>query len=177
MRSTPIYQRVWLRDGQPIASVGPDGLPTSATGPLYVVTAADLGHRISVRVDASADGVVPGSATSSELLVPAGSTPPVSKPPVVKPKRVTARLKVSVPPRGKPRLAIRVQGKVGVGRGKVVVRGPGGWKRTVTLRRGTVTVRVPQAQLKRSKRLVVKYQGDARYLPAQRQVRLRQPRR
>jgi hypothetical protein len=171
-RSTPAYQRIWLRDGQPIASMGSDGLPANATGPLYIVTAADLGHRISVRVDASADGVIPGSATSSELLIPSASTPPV-KPP----KRATPRLKVTLPPRGKPRLDIRVQGKFGAGSGKVVVRGPGGWKRTALLHRGRVTVRIPQAQVKKSKRLVVRYHGDSRYLPVERRVRLRQPRR
>lgn len=173
MRATPSYHRVWLRDGQPIASVGTDGLPTTATGPLYVVTDADLGHRISVRVDASAEGVVPGSATSSELLIPAGSTPPVSKPPVGKPPRVAPRLKATVPTRGKARVEISVQGKHGAGTGKVVVRRPGGWKRTVSLHRGRVTVRIPQGQVKKTKRLVVRYQGDSRYLPAQRQVRLR----
>jgi hypothetical protein len=170
MRAIASYQRIWLRDGAPISSVGADGLPTNATAEQYTVTASDLGHRISVRVDVAADGIVPGSATSGDVLIPSGSTPPVTKPP----KRVLPRLKVTVPPRGRPRLEIRVQGKLGAGSGKVVVRGPGGWKRTMSLHRGRVTVRVPHAQVKRSKRLVVKYQGDGRYLPALRQVRLRQ---
>jgi len=168
------FQRLWLRDGQPISTVGGNGLPVNATEAQYAVTAADVGHRISVRVDAAADGVVPGSATSSELLVPVASTPPPPSPTASEsPKRVTPRLDVVAPPRGKARLKISVRGSLGTCTGKVVVRGTGGWKRTVTLSHGRAVVKVPLAQVKRNKPLVVKYQGDARYLPAQRQVRLR----
>ncbi len=189
-RSPLGYQRIWLRDGEPIASVGPDGLPTNATGPLYAVTAADLGRRISVRVDAAADGIVPGSATSRELLIPGGSAPPgpppsnpPSSPPTSQPgQRVTPTLTVTVPRDGRPRLSIRVRGSLGAATGTVAVRAPGGWQRTRPLQQGRAVVRVPprqvrKAQLTRGKRLVVTYQGDSRYLPAQRQVRLRQLRR
>lgn len=173
-RSPLSYQRIWLRDGDPIASVGSDGLPVNATEAEYRITAADQGHRISVRVDAAGEGMTSGSATSDALLIPNASAPLTGSPPTSGPQqRVAPRLKVTVPPRGKPRLKIRVQGKLGTASGKVIVRKAGGWKRARVLHRGRVIVRVPQAQLKRSKRVVVKYQGDSRYLPAKRQVRLR----
>jgi hypothetical protein len=176
-RAVLSYQRIWLRDGQPISSVGANGLPVSATAAQYAVTAADRGHRLSVRVDAAGDGIVPGSATSTDLLVPSDGTTTTPPPPVPPasdpPKRVAPRLEVVTPARGKPRLVIRVRGSLGAGTGKVLVRAAGGWKRTVALHQGRVVVKVPPAQLKRSKQLVVKYRGDSRYLPAQRQVRLR----
>lgn len=169
------YQRIWLRDGTPISSVGADGLSANATGEQYTVTAADRGHRISVRVDAAGDGIVPGSATSSTVLVPSGGAP--QPPDGSPPHRVKPRLTVKAPPHGKVRLQVRVGGRLGAGTGKIVVRGPGGWKRTVSLSHGRVVVRVPLAQVKRSKRLVVRYQGDSHYLSAHRQVRMRPVRR
>ncbi|QWF24138.1 hypothetical protein KM427_10850 [Nocardioides sp. LMS-CY] len=175
-RSPLGYQRVWLRDGTPIASVGGDGLPINATAEEYTVTTADLGHEISVRVDASADGVIPGSATSSALSIPPAAGPTGSPPTSGPQHRAKPRLKVTVPARGKPRLKIRVWGNLGAATGRVVVRAPGNWKRARTLHHGRVTVRVPKAQLKkaqakRGKRLVVKYQGDARYRPLKHQFR------
>lgn len=179
------YQRLWLRDGEPIVSLGEDGLPASATGPLYVVTAADLGRRISVRVDATGEGLVPGSATSADLAIPPASTPTApaapgapsaSAPPTSDPKRVKPRLTVVVPRGGQPRLLVRVRGGAGVASGRVAIRADG-WKRTHTLEEGRAVLRLPKARLARLDRLKVAYRGDARYLPVQRQVRLRHPRR
>lgn len=185
-RATLSYQRLWLRDGEPIASVGEDGLPASATGPLYVVTAADLGHQLSVRVDATAPGIVPGSATSAPLAVPPASTPPtgtppagtpsVGAPPASDPERVRPRLTVAVPRGGKPRLLVRVRGDAGAATGTVAVRA-GGWKRARALNDGRMVLRLPKARLAHVDRLKVAYRGDARYLPVQRQVRLPHPRR
>lgn len=50
----------WLRDGRRIAQ---------ATRPAYRVTAADRGHRISVRVTVTAAGYRPGTATSVAVRV------------------------------------------------------------------------------------------------------------
>ncbi|MDH2416397.1 M4 family metallopeptidase [Nocardioides sp. CER19] len=55
----PAPERVsyqWLRDGRPV---------TGATGAAYVPVAADLRHRLSVQVTASATGLIPGQATSA----------------------------------------------------------------------------------------------------------------
>ncbi|WP_244931807.1 hypothetical protein [Nocardioides sp. W7] len=161
-RSPLAFHRQWLRDGQPI---------TGSNGVDHTVTAADLGRRLSVRVDASAFQVIPGSATSAELLIPSGSSPSTS-PTAQPPTRITPTLTLTQPTKGQPRLRIRVRGKAGVGTGTLVVRGPGGWRSTRTLSKGTVVVRVPRALAASRARLVVRYRGDASYLPAQKRTRI-----
>lgn len=174
------FQRQWLRDGEPISG---------ATGIQYLVRAADRGHRISIRIDAAAGGIVPGSATSPELLIPdagasspgpstaPGTTQPTDRPTTgptaPAPKRTTARLQVTVPKKGRLRLKVRVRGEAGPPTGTVVVRGPHGWKRARTLGHGKVVVRVPKAMTAKRARLVVRYRGDADYLPAKRRIHLR----
>ena len=119
------------------------------------MTAADRGHRLSVRVDAEAVGVIPGSATSAARRVP--STPTLA---------VTQA-------KGQPRLTVRVTGKTGIATGSVVVSGPGGWKRTQALRSAAAVVSVPKAMVGQRARLVVSYRGNAQYLPVERAIRLR----
>ena len=164
------FQRQWLRDGVPIAG---------ANDIEYVVAAADRGHRISVRIDAAAVGITPGSATSAELLVPSGSTPsPSASPPPSSyspptPKRTTPNLTVTQLRQGQPRLRIRVHGKADTCTGPVVVRGPHGWQRTQTLRNGKVVVRVSKAMVAKRARLAIRYRGDTYYLPVKSTIRLR----
>lgn len=167
-RSPLSFQKLWLRDGQPITSPGPNGLPASATGEQYTVTAADLGHRISVRIDAAGDGVIPGSATSAALLIPRLNPPPPPPNPRISPTIIT-----TVPAKGPSRLIVRVRGKAGVATGRVVVRGPRAWQRVRTLTRGRTVVRVPRTLALKRARVAVRYRGDARYLPVQRKIRLR----
>lgn len=155
--------RQWLRDGQPIPG---------ATGIGYILTAADRGHRISVRLDATGDGIVPGTATSNEILIPRAPGPTASPPPQP-PRRTSPTLSLSLPAKGQPRLRVRVQGKAGIVTGTVVVRGPGGWTSTRKLTRGTVVVRVPRKVAAKQARVTVRYRGDASYLPVQRRIRLR----
>ncbi|KNC21086.1 hypothetical protein FF38_05147, partial [Lucilia cuprina] len=62
--TTVTYQ--WLRDGDPI-----DG----ATEQQYLIRDADLGHTLSVRVDAAAACTVDAEATSPALVVAAAETP------------------------------------------------------------------------------------------------------
>lgn len=140
------FQRQWLRDGAPIAG---------ATDTQYVVSAADQGHRISVRVDAESAGLIPGSATSAELLVPSAPTLTVTQ------------------SKGQPRLTIVVRGKTGVCTGTVVVSGPQGWQRTGALSNGKVVVSVPKTMVTQRARLLVRYRGDAHYLRVERAIRLR----
>ncbi len=170
------FQRQWLRDGAPI---------NGASGIAYIVSAADRGHRISVRVDAAATGIVPGSATSAELQIPNGSAPsaspstsgptadPTAAPTAAPPTRTTPSLTLTLLPKGQPRLKIRVHGKVGTSTGTVLVRGPRGWRLIRTLSNGKVVVRVPKALIAKGARLVVRYRGDTHYLPAQRPIQLR----
>jgi hypothetical protein len=163
------FSRQWLRDGEPIIG---------ATGIQYVVGAADRGHRISVRINATGEGIVPGSATSSGLLIPelATSRPdptPTATPTITPPTRTTPTMALTQPRQGLPRLQIRVKGKAGTATGAIVVRGPHGWKRILTLGRGGVTVRVPKALAAKRARLVVRYRGDTHYLSVERSIRLR----
>ncbi|HTW17193.1 MAG TPA: hypothetical protein VMF51_18835 [Nocardioides sp.] len=161
-------QRQWLRDGAPIAN---------ATGTHYTITTADVGHRISVRLDATGDGIIPGSATSNEILIPSAPTPtptapPTTAPPTTQPPtRVNPTLSLAVPSKG--RLRIRVKGRAGAATGSVVVRGPGGWTSTRKLTKGTVVVRVPRKVAAKRARVTVRYRGDASYLPIQRRIRVR----
>lgn len=103
--------RQWLRDGVAIAG---------ASGPSYLLGAADVGHRIAVRVTASAAGYDDGSATSAATGAVRKATPSV---------------KVTAPGRVKPGARPTVKVKVASG---VVARPTG----TVTLRYGGATVRV-----------------------------------
>lgn len=160
-RDVLAYQRVWLRDGQPIALVGPDGLPTSATGESYVVTAADEGHRIAVQVTASAAGVTPGTATSDTVTV--------TGPEAVRP-RLSPRLKVSVRGSARKQLRVVVRGTAGPVTGSVRLRAPG-WHRTRVLEDGKLLVAVPRTWAGKRIRILVDYRGDASYLPARTRIR------
>jgi hypothetical protein len=167
------FQRQWLRDGAPIAG---------ATAIQYIVRAADRGHRLSVRVDAAATGIVPGSATSAEVQVPStddsvapspSSTPSGGPPVTVPPQRMRPTLTVRLISKHGPRLRVRVQGSMGTATGTVVVAGPRRWKRDQRLRGGTLAVRIPKAVATTRGRLTVRYRGDSHYLPTKRVVRIR----
>ena len=90
----------WLRDGSPI---------TGATSSSYVVRAADRGHRLSVRVTASKQGLQPGSATSV-------ATAPVRRASAtvrVRPGRTTVRAGTRMKVTAKVRATgVRASGKV-----------------------------------------------------------------
>lgn len=162
-RSPLSFQRQWLRDGQPI---------TGSNSVRHTITGADLGHRLSVRIRAIGAEIIPGSATSSELLISNGVTPspsPTSQPP----RRIAPTLSLALSAKGQPRLRVRAKGKAGVVTGTVVMRGPGGWKTTRKLTKGTVVVRVPRKVAAKRARVTVRYRGDASYLPIQRRIRVR----
>lgn len=163
-RSALGFQRQWLRDGQPI---------TGSNGVYHTVTAADLGRRLQIRVNASGFEVIPGSATSAELLIPANSpSPSPTTSPTAPPKRATPTLTLTQPRKGQPRVQIRVRGKAGTATGTVVVRGPRGWKRVRKLANGKAVVRVTKAMAAKRVRLIVRYRGNASYLPTQKRIRL-----
>lgn len=167
--------RQWLRDGEPI---------TGADGIQYIVRSGDRGHRISVRVDAVGEGVIPGSATSADVSIPTDNstspspsttttTKPTPSATPYPPARTHPTLRLTPTAKGEPRLRVRMRGQAGVVTGTVVVRGPRGWKSTRKLTKGTVVVRVPRALAAKRARVVVRYRGDASYLPVQRRIRLR----
>ncbi|SDE22257.1 hypothetical protein [Nocardioides lianchengensis] len=169
-RSPLSFQVQWLRDGQPI--MGSHGLG-------HTVTTADQGHRLQVRVDASGYRLVPGTATSAELLVPSRPGPSPTTQPTTQPTthpqppRIAVHLGLAASRESHPRLRIRVRGRAGAATGTVVVRGPGGWKRILSLRKGQAVVLLPRAMAVRKVRVVVRYRGDERYLPTRRALRLR----
>jgi len=77
-RTTWDYAYLWFRDGVPITGTDAAGNPTAATDPTYVLTPADVGHSITVKVTASHPGYVSGTASSAAVTVPgvaAGGTP------------------------------------------------------------------------------------------------------
>jgi hypothetical protein len=166
-RAEMTFKRQWLRDGEPISG---------ATGIQHIVGAADLGHRISMRVNATGEGLVPGSATSNELLIPKPGTPtpsPSATPTTKPPTRTTPTLALTLRRKGHPRLQVVVKGKAGAATGTIVVRGPHGWKRIGVLKNGKVMVRIPKALTSKHARLVVRYRGDTHYTPGTRPIRLR----
>jgi primary-amine oxidase len=163
-RAALTITRQWLRDGQPIPG---------ATGVQHILTTADRGHRIRVRVDATGVGIIPGTALSNEVLIPRAPNPSASPSPTQPPRRVSPTLSLVLPAKGQPRLRVRAKGKAGTVTGTVVVRGPGGWTSTRKLNKGTVVVRVPRSLAAKRARVVVRYRGDASYLPVQRRIRLR----
>jgi len=175
-RAPLTFQRQWLRDDVPI--LGADDIQ-------YVVNAADRGHRISVRVDATGVGITPGSATSAELPIPSAGaaspttspspSPPPSTSALPSPKRSTPTLTLTQVRQGQPRLRIRVHSKTNTCTGSVIVRGPHAWQRIQTLVNGKVIVRVSKAMSATRARLVIRYRGDTHCLPVKRAIHLRRP--
>lgn len=163
------YQWLWLRDGEAIVTVGDDGLPVAATGERYRITDADAGHRISVRVTASAAGITPGSATSAALAVPVAAPPGAAG-------RGQPELRLKILKRrdgkGRPRLRVVVRGGGGPGDGVVSIHRRGTVIATVTLAGGRVIVPLPRPDRRRY-RVTVTYSGDQRYLPASDTIRVR----
>jgi hypothetical protein len=94
------FSRQWLRNGAPIPG---------ATGTSYVLGAADLGKRISVRVTASLPSWVADSADSAQTAVIAKGTLVTSGTPrIIGKLRVGKRL-TAVPPTCRPTAAIHYQ--------------------------------------------------------------------
>ncbi|WP_300682066.1 hypothetical protein [Nocardioides sp.] len=158
-RSVLSFQQIWLRDGEPILAPGLTSLLSSVTGLTYTVTAADQGHRISVQVDASATGIVPGSARSNALAVPA-ATPPPSTPRTV---RIRPQISATVVLRGtRATIRVRATGASGTVTGTVTVAGTR-WKRPLPLAHGRATVTLRRALIKRTTTLTVRYSGSDGY--------------
>ncbi len=67
---TPTFGYQWLRDGSVLPSV---------TGATYVVTAADLGRALAVRVTATRTAYAPGVFTTSAVTVPKAATSTTAK--------------------------------------------------------------------------------------------------
>ncbi|MFD1826107.1 Ig-like domain repeat protein [Mumia zhuanghuii] len=63
------YSYMWFRNGAPITTVGEDGVARPALGPTYVVTPADAGARVTVKVTASQVGFPSGTAESVAVQV------------------------------------------------------------------------------------------------------------
>ena len=161
-RAPLTYLSLWLRDGQPIVTVGPDGLPAAVTGARYRATELDSGHTISVQVTASATGVTPGSATSAPVTI--SSDQPASAPGTTTARaRPTLRLHLTGGRADRPRLRIVVRGGLGpvTGRVRIQTDGDRGVARRLGQGRATVTLRRPHAG---RARVVVRFLGSQLYL-------------
>ncbi|SDE11565.1 glycoside hydrolase family 3 N-terminal domain-containing protein [Nocardioides lianchengensis] len=130
----------WLRDG----SVVP-----GATSASYLLGAADVGHRLRVRVTATKAGYLAGTATSAATAVVRKAVPSVAV--SVTPKRVR--------PGTRPKVRVRVSSSaIDRATGRITLRYAGKVLRVTLDRadRGVVTVRLP-ARRKGSYRLAVTY--------------------
>ncbi|WP_300680457.1 hypothetical protein [Nocardioides sp.] len=158
------FQYLWLRDGAPLTATGPDGLASAVTTAAYTLTAADQGHRISVRIFASAAGIIPGAATSDAVLVPAAPRPTTHP----SPTRVAPHLSLDLRRRHhRAILTLTVGGRLGPATGRVEIRGRG-WTRVRNLSGGRVRVTVRTRALRTSSRVRVSYAGSSVYLPLRR---------
>ncbi|MEI5676384.1 MULTISPECIES: LamG-like jellyroll fold domain-containing protein [unclassified Nocardioides] len=139
-----VLTRQWLRDGVPVAG---------ATGSSYTLRPGDAGRRFAVRVTATASSRPAGTATSARTAAVARAAS-------------ATRLRASATRvrRGKQvRLTVTVTGVQPTG--AVRITDNGRVLRTLTLRAGTATVRVPLKKRGRH-RLVATYLGTAWALPS-----------
>ncbi|MFI5430070.1 hypothetical protein [Aeromicrobium sp. UC242_57] len=74
-RTTWNYSYMWFRDDEPIVGEDEQGDPAPEIGTQYVVTEADQGTSITVKVTASQVGYGSGTAASVPTVVPGGPTP------------------------------------------------------------------------------------------------------
>lgn len=122
--TTPAYQ--WQRDGMDVPG---------ATGTSYLLGAADVGRRLTVRVTASAPGRTPGVATSAATAPVRRAAPTVK---VTAPRSVKAGRRPLVRIRVTSAVVDRVTGTVTVRYAGKVVRVPLG-----RADKGVVTLRLP----------------------------------
>ncbi len=192
VRTKWVYSYMWFRDGEAIMSADADGRLVPETDPTYVVTGADAGAEITVKVTASQTGFVSGTAESRPLTVagtrpgtptptsptptsptptsPTASPPTAGPPPVqrpVKARSVIRAARTKTVRRGKrARITIRVKAAGStVPRGRVtVVRG----KKRVRgqLRAGVVRLRLPKMTKPGRYRFVIRYHGSTTTKPA-----------
>jgi hypothetical protein len=140
----------WLRDGAPIAG---------ATGTSYVLGAADVGTRVSMRVTATkatrAPGVATSTATAPVAKAAATVTTKVSKTSVRKKQKIKVTTVVIATPAATGTVQVRVDGKT---------------VKTVALTNGTAVVSIRIAKLGKHKVQVV-YLGSATVAAAESAVR------
>ncbi len=154
------YSYLWLRDGQPITG-GDDAHPL---GRDYVVTAADQGARLSVRVTASHPGFPSGHADSDPLQVPPSNLWPTGSPTRTAIKKVKVQESRNGKANGRARLRISVTAENATPTGNVTIRVKQGkrvvFKSVQRLRRGTTATTVRRLHAGRYT-IVARYPGDA----------------
>lgn len=169
-RTTWNYTFLWFRDGQPITE------PTAATGSQYVVTEADRGKAITVKVTASQTGYGSGTAESLPTRVPGPTTPsptPTTPRPTVTPKpapvasTTTARLTRSkITTRQNTRVKVTVKARGLKPTGRFQIRYGSKVLRTGTLKNGKATITVPKFKKARKYRLRIVYLGSKSVKPS-----------
>ncbi|WP_456696002.1 copper amine oxidase [Aeromicrobium sp. P5_D10] len=175
------YDYMWFRNGEPIVTMV-DGEPEPATGPTYVVSEADLGKEVTVKVTASQRGFLSGVAESRPLVIPGGPTPsptptatssptPTSTPPTTRPTPQRARSWIStsktksVKSNKRATMTVRVRVAKGTPSGKVTVK-RGSKRFSGWLKNGVVTLKTPRIKKTGSYRFSISYAGSKYVLPS-----------
>lgn len=160
-RTTWDYSYLWFRDGAPITQ------PAPAIGPQYLVSAADIGKTVTVKVTASRAGYTSGTAESAPLVIPGGPSPsPSPTDPTAAPLPSAARSssvgrlvksKITVKQHAKVRVTVKASGAAVNGR--IQIRHGSKVLKTAWLKNGKVTITLPKLKKARAYRLRVVYLG------------------
>lgn len=180
-RTTWNYSYMWFRDGEPITGEDQSGEPVPAIGSQYIVTAADLGKKITLKVTASQTGYGSGTAESLPTVIPGGPTPtpspttptPTATTPTPKPtatvkpapaaSTTSAKLKKSkVTTKQNAYVVVTVKARGVSPTGRFQVRHGSKVLRTGTLKNGKATIKLPKFKKTRTYHLRVVYLGNSK---------------
>lgn len=183
-RTTWNYSYLWFRNGEPIVGEDEAGDPVPALGSQYIVTTADQGKSITVKVTASQTGYGSGTAESLPTLVPGGptttpttptpsATTPTPKPTVtVKPVPVASttsgKLKKSkVTTKQNAYVLVTVKARGVSPTGRFQIRDGSKILRTGTLKNGKATIKLPKFKKARTYHLRIVYLGTSKVKKSQ----------
>ncbi|MFT4286361.1 hypothetical protein [Nocardioides sp.] len=176
-RTTWDYAYLWFRDGSAITGTDADGLPTAATASSYVLTTADVGHAITVKVTASHPGYVSGTAESAALEVPGPADQaeattgavPTAAAATAAPSRITVVpvKRTTVGRRARLAVLVTTPGATATGRVVASVRGKHGRARLVE---GRAVLLLPRLREPGRYRLRIRYSGADGIAPSRRVV-------
>lgn len=187
-RTTWNYAYMWFRDGEPIMRQD-DGAQEPETGTGYLLTEADAGHEITVKVTASQVGYATGVAESRPIAVAGGPepspspsptvtapTPPVASNAPAVPQRVKATISApkskTVRSKARAKTTVRVEAAGGSATGTVTIKRG---NKTVSARlvNGVAKISLPKIKKPGRYRFTIRYAGSSRVLPATAVVTLR----
>lgn len=175
-RTTWNYSYMWFRNGEPIVDVGTDGEPVPAIASSYVLTDADVGTTLTVKVTASQTGFGSGTAESPPITVPGRPASPPTTPagptatkPALDslPSSVWGSLATShVTVTQNPRLRVTVAAGGTAARGRFEVRHGSKVLKTGYVKDGRARITLPKLTKARTYRLRVVYLGSRTVKPS-----------